>query len=85
MNKTMLEIKNLEASVNGIQILKGINLNIKAGEIHAIMGPNGSGKSTLSKVLAGHPMYNIDSGKIMFIGEELKTISPEERSHKGIF
>jgi len=80
----MLEIKNLQASVNNKPILKGLNLNIKAGEVHAIMGPNGSGKSTLANVLSGKSGYEI-SGELKFKGENLKEISVEERAQKGIF
>ena len=80
----MLEIKNLQASINNKQILKGLNLTIKPGELHAIMGPNGSGKSTLANVLAGKNGYEI-SGKLDFEGENLKTIPVEERARKGIF
>lgn len=81
----MLEVKNLYATINEIEILKGINLSINAGEIHAIMGPNGSGKSTFSKVLAGHPSYEITSGEILYKGENICDIDPETRSHKGLF
>ncbi len=81
----MLEIKNLEVSVEGIAILKGINLTIKPGEVHAIMGPNGAGKSTLAKVLAGHPAYEVRGGSILFRGQELVTMEPEERAHLGLF
>ena len=81
----LLEIKNLKATINGVEILKGVNLNIKRGEIHAIMGPNGSGKSTLSKVLTGHPAYIISEGEINFEGDNINELSPEERSHLGIF
>ena len=81
----LLEIKDLRAMINGVEILKGVNLNIKRGEIHAIMGPNGSGKSTLSKVLTGHPAYTIESGEIKFEGDNINGLSPEERSHLGIF
>lgn len=81
----MLEVKNLYATINDIEILKGINLSIHAGEIHAIMGPNGSGKSTFSKVLAGHPSYEITSGEILYKGENICDIDPETRSHKGLF
>jgi Fe-S cluster assembly ATP-binding protein len=81
----MLEIKNLRASINDTEILNGFNLNIKKGEIHAIMGTNGSGKSTLSKVLTGHPSYNITQGEIFFEGKKINDFSPEERSHLGIF
>jgi len=80
----MLEIKDLKASVNNKQILKGLNLNIKPGELHAIMGPNGSGKSTLANVLSGKEGYKI-SGKLTFKGQDLKTITVEERAQKGIF
>lgn len=81
----LLEIKNLKATINGVEILKGVDLNIKRGEIHAIMGPNGSGKSTLSKVLTGHPAYTISEGEIKFDGENINGLSPEERAHLGIF
>ena len=80
----MLEIKDLKASINNKPILKGLNLNIKAGELHAIMGPNGSGKSTLANVLSGKSGYEI-SGKLTFKGENLKEISVEKRAQKGIF
>tara|TARA_R110002073_G_scaffold279026_1_gene443272 strand:- start:567078 stop:567815 length:738 start_codon:yes stop_codon:yes gene_type:complete len=81
----MLEIKNLHAGIEGKDILKGINLNVKAGEVHAIMGPNGSGKSTLSSVIAGREEYEISKGKIVFDNEDLEDFAPEERAHKGIF
>jgi Fe-S cluster assembly ATP-binding protein len=81
----MLKIKNLHASVDGKEILKGINLEVKAGEVHAIMGPNGSGKSTLASVIAGKEEFDITRGKIVFEGEDLDDAAPEERAHKGIF
>jgi len=81
----ILEIKNLKASINGNEILKNLNLTINKGEIHAIMGPNGSGKSTLSKVLAGHPAYNVLEGDIIYEGISILSLEPEERSHLGIF
>jgi Fe-S cluster assembly ATP-binding protein len=81
----MLEMKNLSATVDGTPILKGVNLKIKAGEIHAIMGPNGAGKSTLAKVLAGHPAYEIAEGEIWFQGQNLLDLEPEERAHLGLF
>ncbi len=83
--RKMLKIKNLKAGVEGTQILKGINLNVKAGEVHAIMGPNGSGKSTLSAVIAGKEEYEVEGGSIDFEGENLLELDPEERAHKGIF
>nr|YP_009297946.1 hypothetical protein Plocam_048 [Plocamium cartilagineum]AOM67884.1 hypothetical protein Plocam_048 [Plocamium cartilagineum] len=86
MNNTkILEINNLYVNVNATQIIKGLNLSINSGEVHAIMGKNGSGKSTLAKVIAGHPIYNITKGKILFKGEDITFEEPEERSHKGIF
>jgi Fe-S cluster assembly ATP-binding protein len=81
----MIEIKNLHASVNGKQILKGINLSIKAGEVHAIMGPNGSGKSTLAQVLSGHPAYEVTEGTVTFEGQNLLELEPEKRAHAGVF
>ena len=81
----MIEIKNLHASVNGKQILKGINLKVNAGEVHAIMGPNGSGKSTLAQVLAGHPAYEVTEGTVTFEGQDLLDMEPEKRAHAGVF
>lgn len=82
---TMLSIKNLYASVDGQEILKGINLEIKPGEVHAIMGPNGSGKSTLANVLAGKEDYEITAGEVSYMGEDLLDKSPEDRSKEGLF
>src|SRR6476620_2921280 len=81
----MITIKNLHASVEGKEILKGINLEVKAGEIHAIMGPNGSGKSTLSSVLAGREDYEVTEGEVLFNGKNLLDMSPEDRAREGLF
>jgi|TARA_B100001142_G_C14296283_1_gene640982 Fe-S cluster assembly ATP-binding protein len=81
----MLSIDNLHVSVEGKSILNGINLDVKAGEVHAIMGPNGSGKSTLSSAIAGNESYEIDKGDILFRGENIVELAPEERAHRGIF
>lgn len=81
----MLSIKNLHAGVEDKDILKGINLEVKAGEVHAIMGPNGSGKSTLSALIAGNENYEITEGTISLDGEDLADLAPEERAHKGVF
>jgi Fe-S cluster assembly ATP-binding protein len=81
----MLKINELNVEVNEQSILKGINLTVNAGEVHAIMGPNGSGKSTLSKVLAGHPSYQVTSGDMTYLGNDLAPLSPEERARAGIF
>jgi Fe-S cluster assembly ATP-binding protein len=81
----LLEIKNLHAGINGKEILKGINLSVNKGEIHAIMGPNGSGKSTLSSVLAGHPDFEVTEGTVLYEGKNLLELSPEDRSREGIF
>mgnify|MGYP003623242872 FL=1 len=81
----LLEIKDLHASINGKEILKGINLQVNPGEVHAIMGPNGSGKSTLSSVLVGNPAFEVTKGSITYQGRDLLEMSPEDRSHEGIF
>ena len=81
----MLQIKNLHASVEDKEILKGINLEVKAGEIHAIMGPNGVGKSTLASIIAGNENYEVTGGEITLDGEDLSELAPEERAHKGVF
>lgn len=84
-NNILLEVKNLHAGIEGKEILKGINLTIGAGEVHAIMGPNGSGKSTLSSVLAGDPKFTVTEGSVDFHGKQLLELSPEDRSHEGLF
>jgi Fe-S cluster assembly ATP-binding protein len=81
----MLSIKNLHASIGDKEILKGINLEVKAGEIHAIMGPNGAGKSTLSSIIAGNDTYEVTQGELFLDGEDLSDLAPEERAHKGVF
>jgi len=84
-SEVILSVRNLTAEVDGTPILKGVNLEIKSGEIHAIMGPNGSGKSTFSKVLAGHPAYTVTAGEIIFQGNNLLELEPEERACSGVF
>lgn len=81
----LLEIKDLHAGIEDKEILKGLSLNVNRGEVHAIMGPNGSGKSTLSKVLAGHPSYEVTGGTILFDGEDLLELEPDERAKSGVF
>ncbi|MFB3386044.1 Fe-S cluster assembly ATPase SufC [Flavobacterium sp. LAR06] len=81
----MLSIKNLHAGIGDKEILKGINIEVKAGEVHAIMGPNGSGKSTLSAVIAGNENYEVTDGEVFLDGEDLADLAPEERAHKGVF
>src|SRR6202050_3300092 len=81
----LLEIRNLHVEIDGKEILKGLDLTVNAGEVHAIMGPNGSGKSTLAYVLAGKAGYEITSGSIQYNGEDLNALAPEERAAKGIF
>ena len=83
--KSMLEINNLKVNINKSEILKDLSLKVNKGEVHAIMGPNGSGKSTLSKVLAGHPAYEVTSGQILFKGINILDLDPNNRSHLGIF
>ncbi|MBW4420923.1 MAG: Fe-S cluster assembly ATPase SufC [Myxacorys californica WJT36-NPBG1] len=85
MSDVILSVKDLTAEVDGTPILKGFNLEIKAGEIHAIMGPNGSGKSTFSKILAGHPAYTVTGGEIVFQGQNLLELEPDERAKSGVF
>jgi Fe-S cluster assembly ATP-binding protein len=81
----VLEIKNLTATAGDKEILRGVNLTVNAGEVHAIMGPNGSGKSTLAQVVAGHPAYEVTGGQILYDGEDLLELEPEERAQKGLF
>ncbi len=82
---TMLQIKNLHASIDGREILKGLNLTVRAGEVHSIMGPNGSGKSTLAQVLAGRETYEVTQGEILFEGRDLLEMDPDERAREGVF
>ncbi len=81
----MLKVKDLHAEINGKEILKGVNLEVRPGEVHAVMGPNGAGKSTLSMVLAGNPAYNVTGGEVEFYGKDLLAMPPEVRSHEGVF
>ena len=81
----MLDIQNLHASVEGNEILRGITLQVRAGEVHAIMGPNGSGKSTLAQVLAGRDEYDVTQGSVLYGGEDLLEMAPDERAAKGVF
>ena len=81
----LLKVKDLHAGIDGKEILKGLNLEVKKGEVHAIMGPNGSGKSTLSKVLAGHPSYEVISGEVIYDGKDLLELEPDERAREGVF
>lgn len=85
MTEMLLDLKNIDASIGNKQIIKNFNLKINKNEIHVIMGPNGSGKSTLSKILAGHPSYSVDGGTIEFCEKDLLDMSPEIRSHEGVF
>jgi Fe-S cluster assembly ATP-binding protein len=82
---TLLEVRDLHATVNGVPILKGLNLTVRAGEVHAIMGPNGSGKSTFSKVLAGHPAYEVTGGEVLFEGRDLFELEADARARAGVF
>ncbi|MFN3926115.1 MAG: Fe-S cluster assembly ATPase SufC [Pseudanabaenaceae cyanobacterium] len=84
-SKIILEVRDLTASVDGVQILNGVNLTVRAGEIHGIMGKNGSGKSTFSKVLAGHPAYEVTGGEVIYKGEDLLALEPADRARKGVF
>ena len=84
-NVPMFEVENLHASIEDKEILKGVDLTVNAGEVHAIMGPNGSGKSTLAQVLAGHPAYEVTSGEVLYEGKDLLDMDPEVRAQAGVF
>src|SRR5919106_6300436 len=81
----MLDIKNLQVTAEGKEILRGVDLHVKAGEVHAIMGPNGSGKSTLARALAGHPEYEVTAGEALYEGRDLLAMDPDERAREGVF
>jgi Fe-S cluster assembly ATP-binding protein len=85
MKQPILEIKDLNAGIEGKQILKGINLTLNPGEVHAVMGPNGSGKSTLAAILAGRDGYTVNSGQVLYLGQDLLDLDPEERARQGLF
>ena len=84
-SRTLMEVRGLRAAVNGIEILKGMDLTVRSGEVHALMGPNGSGKSTFAKVLAGHPAYEVTGGSVLYEGADLLDRKPEDRARAGVF